>query len=56
MSVYIVAEIGCNHNGSIVTAKKMVAEAKAAGVDAVKFQMFKAHNLITASAPKAQML
>lgn len=54
MSVYIVAEIGCNHNGSIVTAKKMVAEAKAAGVDAVKFQMFKAHNLITASAPKAE--
>lgn len=35
---YIVAEIGINHNGSIDMAKQMIAAAKAAGVDAVKFQ------------------
>jgi len=35
---YIVAEIGINHNGSIDMAKQMIAAAKEAGVDAVKFQ------------------
>ncbi len=36
--VYIIAEIGINHNGSIDLAKKMIDEAAAAGCDAVKFQ------------------
>lgn len=36
--VYIVAEIGINHNGDIENAKKMILAAKNAGVDAVKFQ------------------
>jgi N-acetylneuraminate synthase len=36
--VYIIAEIGINHNGSVELAKKMIAGASAAGVDAVKFQ------------------
>ena len=40
--VFIVAEIGCNHNGDPKLAKKMVEEAKKCGVDAVKFQTFKA--------------
>jgi len=35
---YIVAEIGINHNGEIELAKKMIAAAVHAGVDAVKFQ------------------
>lgn len=35
---YIIAEIGINHNGSVELAKKMIAGAVAAGVDAVKFQ------------------
>ncbi|MCK8584844.1 N-acetylneuraminate synthase [Yersinia ruckeri] len=52
--VYIVAEIGCNHNGSYEIAKKMVYEAKYAGVDAVKFQTFKADLLISKFAPKAE--
>lgn len=51
--VYIVAEIGCNHNGNFDLAKKMVHEAKKAGVDAVKFQTFKANLLISKIAPKA---
>lgn len=52
--VVIVAEIGCNHNGSKEMARKMVEEAKACGVDAVKFQTFKAKDLISRFAPKAE--
>lgn len=36
--VYIVAEIGINHNGDLDTAKRLIDMAKAAGCDAVKFQ------------------
>jgi len=36
--VFIIAEIGINHNGSLDLAKKMILEAKNCGVDAVKFQ------------------
>lgn len=36
--VYIVAEIGVNHNGDLEIAKKMIDAAVHAGVDAVKFQ------------------
>lgn len=52
--VYIVAEIGCNHCGNPTLAKKMVEEAKNCGVDAVKFQTFKAAELISRYAPKAE--
>lgn len=51
--VFIVAEIGCNHNGSKELARKMVEEAKNCGVDAIKFQTFKAKDLISCYAPKA---
>ena len=36
--VYVIAEIGINHNGSLDIAKKLIDEAVAAGCDAVKFQ------------------
>jgi len=36
--VFIIAEIGINHNGSLEIAKKLIEGAKAAGCDAVKFQ------------------
>ena len=52
--VYIVAEIGCNHNGDFKLAKQMVKVAKNCGVDAVKFQTFKAEQLISKYAPKAE--
>lgn len=52
--IYIIAEIGCNHCGDPVRAKKMVEIAKECGVDAVKFQTFKAEELISRYAPKAE--
>lgn len=36
--VYIIAEIGINHNGSLSLAKQMIKAAASVGVDAVKFQ------------------
>ncbi|MDD9148063.1 N-acetylneuraminate synthase [Sporolactobacillus sp. CQH2019] len=50
---FIIAEAGVNHNGDIGTALKLVDAAKEAGADAVKFQTFKAENLVTHQAPKA---
>jgi N,N'-diacetyllegionaminate synthase len=51
--VFIIAEAGVNHNGSIVLAKKLVDVASEAGADAVKFQTFKAEKLVSKNAPKA---
>ena len=42
----IIAEIGVNHNGDLSLAKKMVDSAQSVGADAVKFQTFKAKNLV----------
>ena len=38
MSIFIIAEIGINHNGDLEIAKKLIDVAKEAGADAVKFQ------------------
>lgn len=46
-SVFIIAEAGVNHNGSLDIAYKLIDEAKNAGADAVKFQIFKAEDLTT---------
>jgi len=54
VSVFIIAEAGVNHNGSIELAKKLIDVAVEAGVDAVKFQTFKAENLVSKSAQKAE--
>ena len=45
--VYIIAEAGVNHNGSIEMAKTLIDSAADAGVDAVKFQTFKAERLVS---------
>jgi len=50
---FIIAEAGVNHNGSVETARRLVDVAVKAGVDAVKFQTFKAERLATRDAPKA---
>lgn len=51
--VIIIAEAGVNHNGNIEIAKQLIDAAAAAGVDYVKFQTFKAENLVNINAPKA---
>ncbi len=53
MSVFIIAEAGVNHNGDVETARRLIDAAVAAGADAVKFQTFKAENLVTRHAGKA---
>jgi len=53
MSVFIIAEAGVNHNGDVALAKKLIAVAAMAKADAVKFQTFKAENIVTAVAEKA---
>ena len=52
--VYVIAEAGVNHNGSLERAMRMIDVAAEAGADAVKFQSFKASNGISRHAPKAQ--
>ena len=52
--IFIIAEAGVNHNGSLKKALKLIDIAAAAGADAIKFQTFKADNLVTNYAPKAE--
>ena len=54
MSVFIIAEAGVNHNGSIDLAKKLIDVASSSGADAVKFQTFKAEDLVSKNAQKAE--
>ena len=52
--VLIIAEAGVNHNGSMDLAKQLIDAAADAGVDYVKFQTFKAENLVTKDAKQAE--
>ena len=51
---YLLAEIGVNHDGNILKAKKLVQLAKKCGANGVKFQTFKAENLAEKSTPKVK--
>lgn len=51
--VFIIAEAGCNHNGDINLANKLVDVAVEAGVDAIKFQTFTTEEIVTRHAAKA---
>lgn len=48
--VYIIAEVGINHNGSLKNCYRLIDAAKDAGCDCVKFQLFRARNLYPRSA------
>ena len=50
---FIIAEAGVNHNGSMEMATALIDTAAMSGADAVKFQTFRAENLVTQTAPKA---
>lgn len=52
--IQIVAEIGCNHNGNKELALRLVKSASESGANAVKFQTFISHDLVSKSAPKAE--
>ena len=52
---YIIAEIGINHEGNYATAKELIVEAKKAGADAVKFQVFQPSTLAVPEAKKTNL-
>lgn len=51
--VLVIAEAGVNHNGDLALARKLCEAAQAAGADAVKFQTFRAEDLVLPGAPTA---
>ena len=50
---FVIAEAGVNHNGDMGIAKEMIDVASESGVDAIKFQTFKAEKLILKNIEKA---
>ena len=53
MRTLIIAEAGVNHNGDIQLARQLIDAARNAGADCIKFQTFKAENIVSKFARKA---
>ena len=53
-NVFVIAEVGVNHNGDPNLAAELVDVARDVGADAVKFQTFEASALVTSAAEKAR--
>ena len=51
LKAYIIAEIGSNWEGNLSIAKKIIRECKRIGVDAIKFQMWRASDLYSENHP-----
>lgn len=54
ISVFVIAEAGVNHNGSLARAIELIDVAADSGADAVKFQTFRSEAVVSAAAPKAE--
>lgn len=52
--VFVIAEAGVNHNGDMAMARRLCDAARAAGADAVKFQTFRAEDLVLPGTQTAQ--
>lgn len=50
-NVFVIAEIGVNHEGDLDLAKQMILDAKNNGADAVKFQTYKAEKIASQNSP-----
>jgi N,N'-diacetyllegionaminate synthase len=53
---FVIAEAGSNHNGNLETAKELIDVAADAGVDAVKFQTFRAEDLYVEESGEVEYL
>ena len=52
--IFIIAEAGVNHNGKLDLALQLIDLAISAGADIIKFQTFKAENLVLKTTKKDQ--